>query len=77
MSVIIKNSTLTSMVEVLNEKYKQKKSGKPFTINDVKAYITRGYLPKYLCGNNIIERVNVGEERVKIYKVILLDEDKC
>lgn len=75
MSLIIKGATLSGMVDILNEKYKLKKSGKPFNVNDVKAYTTRGYLPKYLCGNNIIERVNVGDDRVKIYKVSLLNED--
>lgn len=73
MNEFIKNSTLTGMVEILNEKFGQKKSGKPFNINDVKAYITRGYLPNYLCGKNIIEKVNMGDERIKIYKVIVLE----
>lgn len=73
MNEFIGNSTLTGIVEILNEKYKQKKSGKPFNINDVKAYTTRGYLPNYLCGKNIIERVNMGDERVKVYRVIILE----
>lgn len=47
--------TLTQLTYWLNDRFKKKKSGKPFTVNDTKAYVTRKHLPRYL-GFNRIEK---------------------
>ena len=46
---------LTTLTEYLNETFKNKKSGEPFKRNDVQAYIRRGYLPRYLGAQRIIQ----------------------
>ena len=61
MNIIINTETdftLTQLTEYLNKKYKEKKSGKPFTTTDVQMYEVRGGLPKYL-GDFSSERINI------------------
>lgn len=52
---LVQELTLTQLTNWLNERFKKKKSGKPFTTNDVKAYTVRKHLPRYL-GYNRIEK---------------------
>lgn len=40
--------TLTALTKYLNENYKNKKTGEPFTVSDVQSYCRRGKLPDYL-----------------------------
>ena len=55
-TVIVKNMTLTTLTEWLNEVFMEKKNGTPFTIPDVQQYIISGKIPNYL-GWFEIERV--------------------
>lgn len=52
---LVQELTLTQFTSWLNDRFKKKKSGQPFTINDAKAYTVRKHLPRYL-GFNRIEK---------------------
>lgn len=41
-----KDFTTVALVKFLNEKYGQKKTGKPFTLSDIQQYLRRGHLPR-------------------------------
>jgi hypothetical protein len=62
--------TMSSLRDELNKKFSKKKTGQSFTVTDVEAYVSRGYLPKYM-GYNIIEEVlNPIKSNYKVYKVL-------
>jgi len=67
---LVKELTLTQFTVWLNDRFKNKKSGKPFTINDAKAYTVRNHLPRYL-GYNRIEK----SKRIKGVKLYNVRED--
>lgn len=48
--------SLTTLTAYLNERFKVKKSGKPFKFEDVQQYIKKGRIPRYL-GDITIEKV--------------------
>lgn len=58
---------LTTLTEFLNETYKSKKTGKPFTTTDTQQYIRRGYIPKYLGNINIVK---LKDFPGRIYKLV-------
>jgi len=64
---LIKNKTFVGLVKWMNEKYKLKRTGKPFKSSDIQSYIRRGNIPSYLGGNEI-ERVSEIED-VCLYNV--------
>lgn len=66
---LVKELTLTQFTCWLNERFKKKKSGQPFTTNDAKAYTTRKHLPRYLGFNKI-------EKTKKIKGVVLYNIKK-
>lgn len=66
--VIVKQKTLTGIKVWMNEEFKEKKSGKPFLLNDVQNYVKRGNLPKYLGNFTVVEDNSV--EGVKLYKIV-------
>ncbi len=60
--------TLTGLTNWMNETFKEKQTGTPFTFNDVQQYISRGCLPGYLGGNKIVKDETVVD--VKLYNVL-------
>jgi hypothetical protein len=50
---LVTDVNFSELVKWLNEKFKWKKSGYPFTISDVQGYIKRGHLPSYIGGHQI------------------------
>jgi len=67
MGFIITKLTLTTLTSWLNENF-SKKNGKKFLIQDAQQYTKRGYLPKYLGGNEIIiDKKTV--KNVTLYKI--------
>lgn len=52
---LVNDLTLTQLTYWLNDRFKLKKTGKAFTVNDAKAYTVRKHLPKYL-GYHRIEK---------------------
>lgn len=57
---------LTTLTDFLNREY-LKKTGGPFKVSDVQAYIRRGYLPRYL---GDIDIVLVPGFPARIYKLV-------
>lgn len=65
--IIAENLNLTGLVGFLNEEFKQKQSGKPFTKSDCQQYTRIKKLPSYL-GDITIEKTIIGS--VKLYKLV-------
>lgn len=71
---LVKELTLTQFTSWLNDRFKKKKSGQPFTINDAKGYTVRKHLPRYLGFNRIekskrIKGVNLYNVREEVYGI--------
>lgn len=60
--------TTTKLVELLNEEYGEKKSGEPFTTNDIQQYLRRGKLPMYI-GGHPIKRFNNEKTGTKLVEI--------
>ena len=58
---LIEDINLVSLQKWLNDYYKIKKTGEPFSISDVQGYVVRGKLPSYL-GGHVIQ---ISTNRVK------------
>lgn len=67
-SYVLKEVTLSRMCKFLNEKFKVKKSLKPFNTTDVQGYIRRGFLPSYIGGNQIVESSR--DSGTKLYNIL-------
>lgn len=52
--MVLSNANQAAIVNWLNEKFKEKKSGLKFTAQDVQGYVKRGKLPRYIGGNSIV-----------------------
>lgn len=50
---LLKEVNAQGLMHWMNENFR-KESGQKFTRNDIQAYITRGHLPEYLGGNEIV-----------------------
>jgi hypothetical protein len=66
---IVRNVSLTRLVDWLNKTYLIKKSGEEFTISDAQGYVKRGFLPNYL-GGHTIEVDSSIVQGVKSYSII-------
>ena len=62
--------TLVSLMGHLTDIVKLKESGEPFTPQDVQAYISRGYLPKYMGDWKIYTQASRAIGGKKEYKLI-------
>lgn len=71
--ITLKGMTLSGLTDWLLENYKCKITGQPFNINDVKAYCLRKKLPKYF-GKTKIEKIYTTDKRVKLYKIIMIED---
>lgn len=65
--------TARGLRDYLNEKFKEKKTGRSFTDQDVESYTRRGHLPKYL-GGNVLEEVKdddviMGSKTFRLFKL--------
>lgn len=70
---VAQDLTLTGIVDFLNKKYKQKKTGKPFAVTDVQRYIVRGHLPHYI-GGWVIEKSSPFTRYRKFYNIVRRNE---
>lgn len=52
--MLLENANQTAIVNFLNEN-KKKRSGRPFTAQDVQGYVRRGRLPNRIGGNRIVK----------------------
>ena len=61
--------TVSKLVEFLNDKFKSKKTGSPFTTGDIHQYLRRGFLPKKYGHHPIesIENEDIGVKLVRVY----------
>jgi hypothetical protein len=66
--IIVKNLTLTTMVDFLNDRFKFKNNGSKFQITDAQQYITRGKLPQYLGNFEVVKNENISS--VKLYNIL-------
>ena len=73
---ILGGVTLSTLRDWLNLNKEKQNTGKrsDFTINDVKAYCSRGRLPKYLGGNRIERVVSKKDARIKVYNLLANEE---
>lgn len=67
--MILKSVTLSTLRDWLNANKKKEGKRSDFTINDVKAYCSRGRLPEYLGGNRIV-KVKTDDVRIKTYNLM-------
>jgi hypothetical protein len=60
--------TTSKLVEFLNEAYGEKKTGKPFSSNDIQQYLRRGKLPVYAGGHPIqlVENEDIGTKLIEV-----------
>lgn len=58
----------SKLVSYLNDKHEGKRTGTPFTMNDIQQYIRRGKLPVRI-GNHPIEVIENEEIGVKVIRV--------
>jgi hypothetical protein len=60
--------TTAKLVEYLNENYTSKKTGEPFTSNDIQQYIRRKKLPAYVGGHplSVISDDEIGLKLLKV-----------
>lgn len=65
---IQENLSLTGILKWLEETYKVKKTGEPFSLQDAQGYLRRGYIPKYL-GSVLIEKMD--NKYNKLYKLVV------
>lgn len=65
---LLKEVTMTRIAKYLNDKFKSKRSNKPFVPVDVQGYIKRGSLPLYLGGNKIV--LSKKDTGAKLYNVL-------
>lgn len=72
--IIQENLSLTGVLKWLEETYKIKKTGEPFTLQDAQGYQRRGYIPKYL-GSVLIVRTD--NEYAKLYNIVKLNGENC
>lgn len=63
--------TARGLRDHLNDKFKEKKTGKIFSDQDVESYLRRGHLPKYLGGNVLVEvkdqDIIMGSKNVRLF----------
>jgi len=69
--IVHENLSLTGILKWLEETYKVKKTGKPFSLQDAEGYLIRGNIPQYL-GGYLIEKVD--NKYSKLYNLIRNDE---
>lgn len=67
-TVVIENLSMTGILKWLTETYKEKKSGKPFELQDVQGYITRGTIPDHYGGGYDI--ISYSNKFTKLYKLV-------
>ncbi len=65
--VIESNLTMTGILNYLIKAHQIKRSGKPFTLQDVQGYIRREALPKNYGGYRIVKNSN---EYNKLYNLV-------
>ncbi len=65
--------TLTSLTDHLNQVFKVKKSGEPFTVADIHKYVSRGHLPAYL-GGYPLERISDEKMGLKVIRIGKLND---
>ena len=65
--VLLDHVTMTGILHWLENEHKVKKSGEPFTLQDVQGYVTRGQIPDYLGGHEIEIKKN---KYSKFYNII-------
>lgn len=66
--IIQENLSLTGILKWMEETYKVKKTGEPFSLQDAQGYLRRGYIPKYL-GSVLIMRMD--NKYNKLYKLVV------
>ena len=63
-----KHYTPAGFVNLLNNKYGNKKSGKKFHIIDIVKYLDRGHLPVYL-GSNSLKKVDIPKMGISLIEI--------
>ena len=71
---LVRDINAQGLVYWLNENFR-KDNGKKFNRNDVTAYLKRGYIPKYLGGNEIVTTPKK-HCTIKLYNVLANDINK-
>ncbi len=66
--IVIENLSMTGILNWLKETYTEKKSGKPFELQDVQGYIARERIPDYYGGGYDIVKMN--NRYSKLYKLV-------
>lgn len=71
---LLKEVNAQGLMHWMNENFR-KESGQKFTRNDIQAYITRGHLPEYLGGNEIV-LIPKKYCTIKMYNVLANENNK-